>query len=112
VIAYFAAPPIVYRSRLPAGYAPPADHQQLIDKATAEALGAVEKIARGAGVPCECVHSTSDSPDEEILKVETHRACGLIVMGSLGQGGPKGLLLGSVAQKVLGKATIPVMIVK
>ena len=115
VTGYFAAPPatpIVFRNYLPSGYAQPEEHQRMIDEAVAKHLGAVEQAAKAAGVPCECVHSTSDFPDEEILKVATRHNCDLIVMGSHGQSGLRGVLIGSVAQKVINKATIPVMIVR
>jgi nucleotide-binding universal stress UspA family protein len=115
VTAYFAAPPatpIVFRNHLPVGYAPPDDHQRMIDEAVAKCLGVVEQAAKTAGVACESVHSTSDFPDEEILKVAEKHACDLIVMGSHGQSGLRGLILGSIAQKVINKAMIPVMIVR
>ena len=36
----------------------------------------------------------------------------LVVMGSRGRGGLKGLLLGSVAQKVIGLSEVPVLVVR
>lgn len=115
VTAYFAAPPatpIVYRNHLPVGYAPPEDHQRMIDEVTSKALGFVEHAAKAAGVVCESVHTTSDFPDDEILKVAKKYNCDLIVMASHGQSGIRGMLLGSVAQKVINKSSIPVMIVR
>lgn len=115
VIAYFAAPPatpIVYRRHLPIGYAPPEDHQRIIDEATANHLGCVAKAASEAEVPCETVHSISDFPADEILKIAIRYGCDLIVMASHGQSGLRGMLLGSIAQKVINGASIPVMIVR
>ena len=115
VTAYFAAPPatpIIFRDHLPVGYAPPEDHQRLIDEATAKHLGFVERTAKDAGVQCASVHTTSDFPDDEILKVAAKHNCDLIVMASHGQSGLRGVFIGSVAQKVVNNATIPVMIVR
>lgn len=115
VTAFFAAPPatpIVYRYNLPVGYAQPEEHQKLIDEATAKALGDVEKACEQAGVDYAGLHVTSDFPEDEILKAAARCQCDLIVMGSHGHGGMRGALIGSVAQKVLTKATVPVMVIR
>ena len=49
---------------------------------------------------------------EGILETAKAEGCDLIVMGSHGRQGVKALILGSVAQKVLTHAHIPVLIVK
>lgn len=115
VTVFFAAPPatpIVYRDLLPVGYATPEDHQKLIDKTTRKSLEAVERLADKAGVPFESIHATSDYPEDDILKIVDKKKCDLIVMGSHGQGGLRGVFVGSVTQKVLGKSKIPVMVVR
>jgi len=48
----------------------------------------------------------------QIVRVATERRCDLVVMGSHGRSGVAHFLLGSVAEKVLRKATCPVLIVK
>jgi nucleotide-binding universal stress UspA family protein len=115
VTAYFAAPPatpIIYRNHLPVGYSQPSDHQRMIDETTRKALEVVEQAARAAGVEFEAHHSTSDFPDDEILKIAARRKCDLIVMATHGQSGLRGILIGSVTQRVLNKSTIPVMVVR
>jgi nucleotide-binding universal stress UspA family protein len=115
VTAFFAAPPptpIIYRHNLPVGYAQPEDHQKLIDEATATALAFVEQACTDAGVPYAGLHATSDFPEDEILKTAERQGCDLIVMGTHGYSGLRGALIGSVAQKVLNKATVPVMVVR
>ena len=115
VTAFFAAPPatpIIYRYSLPVGYAQPEEHQKLIDEATAMALGFVEKSCKDAGVAFAGSHATSDFPEDEILKAVEREGCDLIVMGTHGHSGLRGALIGSVAQKVLTKATVPVMVVR
>jgi nucleotide-binding universal stress UspA family protein len=115
VTAYFAAPPatpIVYRGHLPVGYSPPEDHQRMIDETTAKSLEFIDRAAKQAGVPCHSEHSTSDFPEDEILKVAASNKCDLIVMATHGQSGLRGVFIGSVTLKVLSKATVPVMIVR
>jgi nucleotide-binding universal stress UspA family protein len=46
------------------------------------------------------------------LETAQDEGCDLIVMGSHGRTGVKALILGSVAQKVLTYAKVPVLIVK
>ena len=51
------------------------------------------------------------SPVEQILRTAAESACDLIVMGTHGRSGFERWVLGSVTEKVLRKATIPVMTV-
>ena len=113
VTAFFAAPPatpIVYRDHLPVGYATPGEHEEMIRKTAAKYLGFVERAAKKAGISYESVHVTSDYPEEGILKVAQKKKCDLIVMATHGQGGLRGMFIGSVTQKVLNQAKIPVMV--
>ena len=113
VTAFFAAPPatpIVYRDHLPVGYATPGEHEEMIRKTAAKYLGFVERAAKKAGISCESVHVTSDYPEQDILKLAQKKKCDLIVMATHGQGGLRGMLIGSVTQKVLNQAKIPVMV--
>ena len=113
ITAFFAAPPatpIVYRDHLPVGYATPGEHEEMIRKTAAKYLGFVERAAKKAGISCESVHVTSDYPEEGILKVAQKNKCDLIVMATHGQGGLRGMFIGSVTQKVINQAKIPVMV--
>jgi len=115
VTAFFAAPPatpIVYRNSLPVGYTTPGDHDRMIEKTAANYLGFVERAARKARVECESVHVTSDYPEEDILKLARKKKCDLIVMGTHGQSGLRGVFIGSVTQKVLNRSKIPVLVVR
>ena len=76
----------------------------------AEYLGVIGREAKNAGVACECMHVTSDYPAETILAEAKRRGCDLIFMASHGRRGLRGLLLGSETQKVLARATIPVLV--
>ena len=115
VTAFFAAPPatpIIYSDILPVGYATPAEHEQMIERAAARYLGFVERAAEKAGVRCEAVHVTSDYPGEAILKLARNKKCDLIVMATHGQGGLRGVFIGSATQKVLNQSSIPVLVLR
>lgn len=51
-------------------------------------------------------------PAESIMRYATDRQVDLIVMGTRGMGGFKNLIIGSVAQKVVTYAKVPVVVVK
>jgi nucleotide-binding universal stress UspA family protein len=115
VTALFAAPPatpIVYRDHLPVGYATPEEHEQMIAKTAAKFLGLIERAARKANVACESVHLTSDYPEEAILKTASKRKCDLIVMATHGEGGLRGVFIGSVTQKIINHSKIPVLVLR
>jgi nucleotide-binding universal stress UspA family protein len=54
----------------------------------------------------------SDYPHEAIIRTAKKKKCDLIIMASHGRRGVSGLLLGSVAQKVLTHSKIPVLVVR
>lgn len=113
VTAFFAAPPatpLVYRDLLPVEYMTPEEHTALIRRTAARYLGAVEKAARKAGVPCTPVTVTSDFPAEAILAAAKKFKCDLIFISSHGRKGLAKAILGSQTQKVLSEARIPVLV--
>jgi nucleotide-binding universal stress UspA family protein len=113
--AFFAAPPatpVIYRNGLPVGLVQPGKHEAIIERTAGKYLDTIARMAKNAGVKCESVHLTSDYPADDILKIATGKKCDLIVMGTHGQSGLRGLFVGSVTQKVLAKSKIPVMIVR
>jgi nucleotide-binding universal stress UspA family protein len=114
VTAFFAAPPatpIMFKGLLPGGYATPEEHEQNIRSAAESYLGAIEKAARAAGVPCERLMQTSDYPADAIIAAAKKRRCDLIFMGSHGRRGiRRESLLGSETQKVLSQAPLPVLV--
>jgi nucleotide-binding universal stress UspA family protein len=113
VTAFFAAPPatpIVYRHRLPVGYATPQEHEEMIERTATQYLEVVERAAKEARVPYEAVHLTSDYPAEAILKIAAKKGCDLIVMATHGHGGLRGMVIGSVTQKVVNHSEIPVLV--
>ena len=115
VTGFFAAPPatpIVYRHHMPVGLMQPTEHAQLIERTAAEYLDYVARTAAAAGVPYQGLHATNDYPADAILDIANKEQCDAIVMGTHGEGGLRGVFVGSVAQKVINQAKIPVMIVR
>jgi nucleotide-binding universal stress UspA family protein len=113
VTALFAAPaptPLVYEGFMPVGYLPPDQHAAIIEQAARRYLGAIEKAAQAAGVPCECVHVTSDYPAQAILDTARSRKCDLIHMASQGRRSVTRLMLGSETLKVLSGADVPLLV--
>lgn len=114
VTGFFAAPPatpIVFKGLLPVGYGAPEEHEKGIRKAAGAYLGAIEKAARAAGVPCEVVSVTDDYPAEAIVAAAKKRRCDLIFIASHGRRGVRReSLLGSETQKVLSQAPMAVLV--
>jgi nucleotide-binding universal stress UspA family protein len=79
-------------------------------KRAAQHLEFIADAARDAGVSCRTEQAVSDDPYEMIISTARDRQCDLIVMGSHGRKGVKGVLLGSETQKVLVHSGIPVLV--
>jgi nucleotide-binding universal stress UspA family protein len=75
-------------------------------------LAGVEAMASAAGIPCEARLVLNQAPFQAILDLAAEEACDLIVLGSHGHSGVDALILGSVTQKVLARATVPVLVVR
>lgn len=68
----------------------------------------IEKTAKERGLVASCVLLTGN-PAETIIRYANERNFDLIIVGTRGLGRLKQLLIGSVAQKVVTCANIPVM---
>ena len=113
VTAFFAAPPatpIVYRNNLPVGFAQPNEHKAMIERTAAKHLDLIARAAKKAGVQYEGMHATNDYPADAILDAAKKKKCDCIVMATHGEGGLRGLFIGSVTQKVLSQSKIPVLV--
>lgn len=83
---------------------------QLLEKAGGY-VAAIKVRAAAAGVPCTI--ATPEGPVHEVVsRVAREREAGLIVTGSHGRTGLRRLLMGSVAERVIGYAPCPVLVVK
>ncbi len=76
-----------------------------------EHLDAAQKKLNAAG-RFHTTHIHVGQPAEVISRLADELACDLIVMGSHGWGGVAGLVMGSVASRVLHLAPCPVLLVK
>lgn len=115
VTGFFAAPPatpIIYSDYVPIDFIQPGEHARIVERITAKHLAFIERAAKKARVRYEGVHITSDFPDRAILSVAKKKRCDAIVMASAGQGGLRGMFLGSVTQKVLNQSKIPVLVIR
>lgn len=80
--------------------------------AAGQALDAVAKACEAEGVAYAGDTIERNVVYEGILETAEAEGCDLIVMGSHGRQGVKALILGSVAQKILTHAKVPVLVVK
>ncbi|MDO5624176.1 MAG: universal stress protein [Pseudomonadota bacterium] len=88
---------------------------QYLGAARAEAnaaIGAVTERMQAAGVPVEARVVDSHTAWRGILEAAQAVGADLIVMGSHGRRGLEKLVLGSVAQRVLSNAMLPVLVVR
>jgi nucleotide-binding universal stress UspA family protein len=76
-----------------------------------KATGFVEEQGQKENVEVECI-IVDGHPAEEIVEFSRKNSIDLIIMGTLGKGGLDRFLLGSIAEKVLRNAKVPVMIVR
>jgi len=77
-----------------------------------EAAHRVAQAAEQAGVRCTPVAVLDYAPADAILAIAGDRGCDLIFMGSHGRRGLSRLLAGSVTQKVLANARVPVLVMR
>ena len=73
-------------------------------------LDEIRKAAAAAGVACETVVSSPAEPYQGIIDTARAKRCDLVCIGSHGRGGVTSVILGSVAQKVLSRSKIPVLV--
>ncbi|MGQ9921530.1 MAG: universal stress protein [Desulfobacca sp.] len=74
-------------------------------------LAEIQRAATGLGVKAELLTAAGDAP-QIICATAAQKGAGIIVLGSHGRSGLKRLLLGSTAEKVIGLAPCPVLVVK
>ncbi len=91
-----------------------ADRKETEDKlkvAGQKAVDSIKKLGDAAGVPVDTIIRIG-APANDVIDVAGAEKVDLIVMGSHGESGAAKLLIGSVVQKVLYWATVPVLVVR
>jgi nucleotide-binding universal stress UspA family protein len=81
-----------------------------MSKETRRVLDKAQQHARHEDVPCETIVHIGPEPHKFIVQEARNRNADLIVMGTHGRTGLKRLLLGSVAERVLGHAPCAVLV--
>jgi nucleotide-binding universal stress UspA family protein len=76
-----------------------------------EALAPARKVAEGLGIEFQCYFREGD-PATTIASFARRTRCSEIIMGTRGLGRVSGLVLGSVATKVIHLTNMPVTLVK
>ena len=66
--------------------------------------------AKEVGIPCKTIQVENGQPHQAIIAAAEDKGCDLIVMSSHGRSGLSMLLIGSVTNKVLTHAKIPVLV--
>jgi nucleotide-binding universal stress UspA family protein len=100
--------PIERASGLGAGVGMP--RRELLDRAIDTATTEARHLFDRAGIPSDMVTRFGD-PAAEILQEAIESSAGEVVMGRRGRGGVGKLLLGSVSERVVKTAAIPVTVV-
>ncbi|MGE4296708.1 MAG: universal stress protein [Desulfovibrionaceae bacterium] len=88
--------------------------REVLDELAAEALNGMEPyraLVREAGLEATELVEEGRAADV-IIKAAAREACDLVVMGSRGLSDAEGLIVGSVAHRVLEMAHCPVLIVR
>ncbi len=81
------------------------------EKAGHEATSYVERIGKAAGVEVES-RVLRGHPVEKIINFAEDNNIDMIIIGSLGKGGYERFVLGSVSEKVVSHAKVPVLVVR
>jgi len=108
VIVLHVQPPMPPRVKTMVGAAIVNDYHR---DESAKVLGPIERFLKRHPAPYRTKWVVG-SPSEEILKAAKREKAHMIVMGTHGQGLISRALLGSVAQKVVADADVPVLLVK
>jgi nucleotide-binding universal stress UspA family protein len=74
-------------------------------------LAPLQARAAQAGVPCT-LHVRIGQPGDQIAACAAEAGCDAVVMGTRGMGAVAGLMLGSVATRVVHAVQVPVTLVK
>lgn len=89
---------------------PVEDYDRGVAENAARIIAGVDAAAKQHGVACGTLHVKDQFPAEGILETAAAHGCDLIVMASHGRRGISRLLLGSQANTVVTRSSVPVLI--
>jgi nucleotide-binding universal stress UspA family protein len=89
---------------------PVENYNKSVAEEASKILSSVDDAAKKADITCDTMHVIDRFPAEGIIETATARGCDLIVMASHGRRGLGRLILGSQANEVVTRSTIPVLI--
>lgn len=101
--------PVLLSSEGALAAGPDAGEDVLLEQARQHA-GQVQAAADKAGVACTALTGYGYSPADEIVETARRRHCDLIFIASHGRRGLSRLIAGSVTQRVLAYAPVPVLV--
>lgn len=84
---------------------------ELLESLSAEILTKARERALAAGAPAVLIESRSGHVSPTIIEIAHEKSAAGIVVGKRGTGRVAGLLLGSVSQKLVSLAPVPVTVV-
>jgi nucleotide-binding universal stress UspA family protein len=85
-------------------------YDENITIAAQKILSGVKTSAEALGQSCDAVHVKDRFPGEGIVQFAAENGCDLIVIASHGRRGFRRLLLGSIANEVVTRSTVPVLV--
>lgn len=115
VTAFYAPPPFpipVYGDATLYEAKARKDYAEIAARDAERVLAPVGRKAAQAGVDCDVLQATSDTPWRAILSAAHSEKADVIVMASHGRSGVAAVLLGSETTKVLTHSKIPVLVVR
>ena len=107
-------PPVVQPLGVEPGFSPASGYAQVIEAESAAARAYVDHLAQRLqqdGITVEALTPLGE-PAASILEVAAERGAGLIVMATHGRSGLSRLVFGSVAERVLREASVPLLLVR
>lgn len=87
-------------------------YEVLAEKGARSTLAAAAAIATEVGVGCEQVHVKDQHPVSGIIETAKNKGADLIVIASHGRRGLSKMLLGSIANEIVTRSSVPVLIVR
>ena len=83
--------------------------ERILAMSDAKTRELLESSTDGIGTPTHCHVQRGVSPADAIIEAVSELDCELVVMGTQGRRGLKGLLVGSVAKEVVHRSLVPVL---